>query len=66
MVTGCVHDFCLVCLGDFVPKEEIQLRLKAAEERNAVSAELRTMQSDTGADTEGVQTTVSLALNFRR
>ena len=49
-----------------MPKEEIQLRLKAAEERNAVSAELRTMQSDTGADTEGLQTTVSLALNFRR
>lgn len=48
-----------------MPKEEIQSRLKAAEERNAVSPRIE-QSTDTGPDTEGLQTTVKLALNFRR
>ena len=60
-----VHRCDRVCSGDFVPKEEIRARLKAAEERSAVPAEMA-VQTDTGSDTEGLQATVSLALNFRR
>ena len=57
--------------GDFVPKEQIRLRMKAADERSAASASLDTAVAQhginpNGPDTEGLQATVSLSLNFVR
>ena len=56
--------------GDFVPKAEIHSRLKAADERNAISDEIAATSAkraeDASPDTEGLQATVSLSLNFLR
>lgn len=53
-----------------MPKAEIHSRLKAADERSAISGKIAATRAkqaeDASPDTEGLQATVSLSLNFLR